>query len=730
MNNNQLDNQYYQMLLKQSEQATSKPQKPSFYRRLIANINAVFNQKMDLFNLTFLAVVFSALVFWASDAPFIVFFIHYVEQFKLFGLEVAYIGYSVLSIYLAHLFYKLSDERRFIDALLFIALPLLVAFRLYYVININLMVLFIFDWAIWMFVFLVILDLLLYKSLYSKNINSQNISWVSRLKHVVKRNFKLLYVPLAVILVVNTLTIFEKQDLTKITVGDQTPAEIIKDNTLLLNYLAINSFVGIEESMQVEFLKTICKIEMANLGIDNVNFEIGKTDDETGGYYSPAKDLIVLSDNYQKRAIDDVIKTIAHECYHAYQHRCAEYLREYKIDNDQLLMFKQVKTWRDAHDYGIKYDIATDRDRYMASSHEYTARLYSTSRIKYYQDLINIFGANFRLYFRLIEPGLLAEDALQVPTHLRVINKAGKNIVNYYLLDEVEKYGKNLGINLVCMRQLNGEFIDFAKREYWQFDFDSIENGVATANIVNLKEGYYKTSLVFNKADSEDKVYYISNLPDLMYKDGKLSTCLNHQSYDYNKKYDSNNKNTGIELNAPIPASLIKLSVKITDGLQNDYDKARALHDWLCEKLVYNKQIRSLGEEGILKIDSFSDLQLGNNDISVLYHLMLNAVNIPSRVATGNYTNVYTMQDVEIGKNDRVITNHAWNHVYIKELGRWIMVDVSGDVQRFKDYKEIETQPKTYRYFAMPPEEFANNYLANGFFDMYDNAKGRKNNNE
>ncbi|KAB2950840.1 transglutaminase domain-containing protein [Heliorestis acidaminivorans] len=117
------------------------------------------------------------------------------------------------------------------------------------------------------------------------------------------------------------------------------------------------------------------------------------------------------------------------------------------------------------------------------------------------------------------------------------------------------------------------------------------------------------------------------------------------------------------------------LAISITEGLSNDAEKSKAIHDWVASNISYDVHTYFSGN---LKDHSYSALETLNRGTSIcagyanLNAALHKAVGIPVKVVSG-VARGYGLQDKEWHEIDLNQSNHAWNEVYID--GRWVVQD-------------------------------------------------------
>jgi hypothetical protein len=121
-------------------------------------------------------------------------------------------------------------------------------------------------------------------------------------------------------------------------------------------------------------------------------------------------------------------------------------------------------------------------------------------------------------------------------------------------------------------------------------------------------------------------------------------------------------------------AEIIALANEITQGIDGDYAKLKAVHDWVCSNIWYDYDAddgRAPGGD----TSAYGTLQSKRSvceGYSSLTAALLRAVGIPAKEVSGYGGSDWTPQDIS---DD--VTNHAWNEAYVD--GRWIIIDTTWD---------------------------------------------------
>ncbi len=126
-------------------------------------------------------------------------------------------------------------------------------------------------------------------------------------------------------------------------------------------------------------------------------------------------------------------------------------------------------------------------------------------------------------------------------------------------------------------------------------------------------------------------------------------------------------------------AEITALAEEITGGLTDDYEKARAIHDWVAEEIYYDGDYLN-GKTGQTNVNSIAVLEERYAVCSGYANLtedLLAAAGIPNRQVIGyalGVSDAASWDEVDLlnGK-----PNHVWNEAYIG--GRWVIFDTTWD---------------------------------------------------
>lgn len=177
---------------------------------------------------------------------------------------------------------------------------------------------------------------------------------------------------------------------------------------------------------------------------------------------------------------------------------------------------------------------------------------------------------------------------------------------------------------------------------------------------------------------------------------------------------------------------IIKLSKEITAGLKNDYEKAKAIHDWICNNIWYDmdayKTNSNYGDTSALgTLSSKKSVCQGYSSLTVA---LLRSSGIPAKLVMGNALGIDSAKEwtsETISKDD---INHTWVEAYVDS--RWISIDATWDSDNTYQNGTWSTNTglNSYRYFDPTISGFSldhmlinyNEEIPNWWIDENDNA--------
>lgn len=125
--------------------------------------------------------------------------------------------------------------------------------------------------------------------------------------------------------------------------------------------------------------------------------------------------------------------------------------------------------------------------------------------------------------------------------------------------------------------------------------------------------------------------------------------------------------------------SIKAIAQRETANCITDYEKALALHDYVCKNLYYDSDMAKKNE---IPVESAADVIVSGKGVcsgfANVYAALCRSVKLPCVVVTG-YAIGSELFEMEWNEENIVteIPNHAWNEVYAD--GRWLIVDTTWD---------------------------------------------------
>lgn len=141
------------------------------------------------------------------------------------------------------------------------------------------------------------------------------------------------------------------------------------------------------------------------------------------------------------------------------------------------------------------------------------------------------------------------------------------------------------------------------------------------------------------------------------------------------------------------------LAFEITAGIESDYDKVKAIHDWVASNIYYDKDYLN-GKKistNINSIDVLNKKYAVCSGYSNLYHDLVSSIGIRSIQVFGyalGITGADSWDDLDIKKAE---PNHVWNEVYVD--GRWIIVDTTWDSSNTYEAGKFTEKGLSHNYF-------------------------------
>lgn len=224
----------------------------------------------------------------------------------------------------------------------------------------------------------------------------------------------------------------------------------------------------------------------------------------------------------------------------------------------------------------------------------------------------------------------------------------------------------------------------FCRNNYWQ-----TSNCIATQNISLEKQ--FKIINAF-KSDHPE-IFWIYSRPYTILDDDRAVICL----------YSLFSRQEVVQKKKELEDKVSKILSQIPDGA-TDYEKARFIHDYICENCKYFEYPKEESDAVKWKVQTaYGCLCEGKSvceGIARAYQLLMNRAGVECRTIYGAAN-----EDCLVIKLSKVLDsnlNHAWN--IIKINGEWRHVDVTWDLP-CAWYKKCVLRGGKYGYFLLTNEE-------------------------
>lgn len=307
--------------------------------------------------------------------------------------------------------------------------------------------------------------------------------------------------------------------------------------------------------------------------------------------------------------------------------------------------------------------------------------------------------------------GLFPRSLLIEGNQIAVCDLPNTDSYRYVWLELIDEHG-NTEYEDIIERNSNGNVF---------FTIPRGINGIFQLSLLCGKERYHATYTVFLDFDSVLISSGELQLSDSPAQPVNLSFTTGYQPSASAKEYyllPSRNIQSDDE-------SIQEVARNITSGFTDDYEKALAIHDWVCETVFYDYDVLY----GRAERGNYSALDVLASHKSVcegyanLTAALLRAVGIPARKVCGYALGITAEdrfpQDVLNGTGQ---TNHAWNEAFVD--GRWIIMDTTWDCgNKFENGKTTSKKGcYRHRYFDISQWLLAMNHVVmepNVYKEMY-----------
>ncbi len=156
--------------------------------------------------------------------------------------------------------------------------------------------------------------------------------------------------------------------------------------------------------------------------------------------------------------------------------------------------------------------------------------------------------------------------------------------------------------------------------------------------------------------------------------------------------------------------SIRSIATQVSAGAQTEYDKAVALHDWVCSYMYYDIDNLDSPTTPPFYADEIIRTQravcLG---FATLYASLCRSIDIPCNVVSGYALGVGADTEWTDETAATEYQNHAWNEVYVD--GRWVIVDTTWDTaNKIQNGEKIKGEEVSHLYFDSNLQFFSQNH--------------------
>ncbi|MCL2633173.1 MAG: transglutaminase domain-containing protein [Oscillospiraceae bacterium] len=167
---------------------------------------------------------------------------------------------------------------------------------------------------------------------------------------------------------------------------------------------------------------------------------------------------------------------------------------------------------------------------------------------------------------------------------------------------------------------------------------------------------------------------------------------------------------SGTEEDVAETLSQIKaITAQVTDGLDNNYDKARAITGWVAENIYYDTDARDM--EVTLETIALNKVLYDRKTVCAGYAnltaAMLEAAGLKAITVIG--TAVQLNEYENLPTEDR---HHEWTAFWYEEEARWVFMDSGWDSRNLYEHSRYNKTTAPKRYFDITPFAFSQNHRA------------------
>ncbi|OME46859.1 hypothetical protein BSK59_28875 [Paenibacillus odorifer] len=148
---------------------------------------------------------------------------------------------------------------------------------------------------------------------------------------------------------------------------------------------------------------------------------------------------------------------------------------------------------------------------------------------------------------------------------------------------------------------------------------------------------------------------------------------------------------------------IIGLARSIAEGKANDYDKTKAIHDWVTQNIAYDTVAYFSGDIQLkTAMEALLNKKALCNGYAHLTAALNRAIGIPTRIHTGTVKGIRETNAIDTSVVDSL---HTWIETYVD--GKWIIQDTTWDAGYLSSSTNKFVFQQSDRYFDPSPEMFA-----------------------
>ena len=151
-----------------------------------------------------------------------------------------------------------------------------------------------------------------------------------------------------------------------------------------------------------------------------------------------------------------------------------------------------------------------------------------------------------------------------------------------------------------------------------------------------------------------------------------------------------------------------ELAEEITEGINNEYDQVKAIHDWVAGNIYYDHDGVRYNQRGRNDTMDTLDRRIAVcQGYAELTASLLRSIGIPARMANG-YALGASAGGATWETANLSSSNHAWNEAYVD--GRWIVMDATWNSTNKYENGELTSGSIRSTYFDISIEALSNTH--------------------